>query len=37
MPKWKKGNTTPHACAPLTNPRRNIPSECDQQARFRLQ
>ena len=37
MPKWKKGPTTPHVCVPITNPRRNIPSECDQQARFRLQ
>ena len=31
------GHTTPHVCVPITNPRRNIPSECDQQARFRLQ
>ena len=37
MPKWKKGHTTPHVCVPITNPRRNIPSECDQQARYRLQ
>ena len=37
MPKWKKGHTTPHVCVPVTNPKRNIPSECDQQARFRLQ
>ena len=37
MPKRKKGHTTPHVCVPITNPRRNIPSECDQQARFRLQ
>ena len=37
MPKWKKGHTTSHVCVPITNPRRNIPSECDQQARFRLQ
>ena len=37
MPKRKKGHTTPHVCVPITNPRRNIPSEHDQQARFRLQ
>ena len=37
MPKRKKGHTTPHVCVPITNPRRNIPSECDQQARYRLQ
>ena len=37
MPKRKKGHTTPHVCIPITNPRKNIPSECDQQARFRLQ
>ena len=37
MPKWKKGHTTPHVCFPITNPRRNIPSEHDQQARYRLQ
>ena len=37
MPKWKKGHTSPHVCVPITNPRRNIPSECDQQARYRLQ
>ena len=37
MPKWKKGHTTPHVCVPTTNPRRNIPSEHDQQARCRLQ
>ena len=37
MPKWKKGHTTPHVCVPITNPRRNIPSEHDQQARYRLQ
>ena len=37
MPKWKKGHTTPHVCLPITNPRRNIPSEHDQQARYRLQ
>ena len=37
MPKKKKGHTTPHVCVPITNPRRNIPSERDQQARYRLQ
>ena len=37
MPKWKKGHTTPHVCFSITNPRRNIPSENDQQARYRLQ
>ena len=37
MAKRKKGHTTPHVCVPITNPRRNIPSEHDQQARFRLQ
>ena len=37
MPKRKKGHTTPHVCVPITNPRRNIPSEHDQKARFRLQ
>ena len=37
MPKRKKGHTTPHVCFPITNPRRNVPSECDQQARFRCQ
>ena len=37
MPKQKKGHTTPHVCIPITNPRRNIPSEHDQQARYRLQ
>ena len=36
MPKQKKGHTTPHVCVPIINPRRNIPLECDQQARFRL-
>ena len=34
----KKGYTTPHVCVPITNPRRNIPSEHDQHAaRFRVQ
>ena len=37
MPKQKKGHTTPHVCVTITNPRRNIPSEHDQQARYRLQ
>ena len=27
----------PHVCVPLTNPRKNIPSECDQHAIYRLQ
>ena len=35
--KKEKGDTTPHVCVPITNPRRNIPSEHDQQARFRIQ
>ena len=33
MPKKK----TPHICVPLTNSRRNMPSEHDQNARYRLQ
>ena len=37
MPKWKKGHTTPYVCVSITNSRKNIPSEHDQQARFRLQ
>ena len=37
MPKRKKGHTMPHICVPLNNPRRNVPSECDQNARYRLQ
>ena len=37
MPKQKKGHTTPRVCVPITNPRRNIPSNHDQQARYRLQ
>ena len=37
MPKGKKGHTTPHICVPITNPRQNIPSHRDQQARYRLQ
>ena len=37
MPKWKRRYTTPHISLPITNPRRNIPSDRDQQARYRLQ
>ena len=37
MPKAKKNYTTPHVCIPLNNSRRNIPSEHDQNARYRLQ
>ena len=37
MPKRKKGHTTPHICVPITNPRQNIPANCDQQAKYRLQ
>ena len=37
MLKWKKGHTTPHVCVPVIYPRRNIPSDCDQQARYWLQ
>ena len=37
MPKGKKNYTTPHVCIPLNNPRRNILSECDQNARYSLQ
>ena len=37
MPKWKKCHTTPHVCVPISNPRRNIPSDHDQQARYQLQ
>ena len=37
MPKWKKGHKTPHVCVPITNPRRNIPSDHDHQARYQLQ
>ena len=36
MSKRKKGHTTPHVCVSIINPRRNIPSERDQQARLRL-
>ena len=37
MPTGKKGHTTPHICIPIANPRRNIPSHQDQQARYRVQ
>ena len=37
MPKMKKELTTPHICIFITNPRINIPSHQDQQARYRLQ
>ena len=37
MPKRKKGHTTPHVCVPITHSRRNIPSEHDKKAIFRLQ
>ena len=37
MPKRKMGYTTPHICVHLTNSRRNVPSEHDQNARYRLQ
>ena len=37
MPKWKMGHTTPDVSVPITNPRRNFPSEHEQQARYRLQ
>ena len=37
MPKGKRGFTTPHVCVLITNPRRNIHSQCDQNARYRLQ
>ena len=37
MPKGNKGHTTPHICVPITNSRRNITSQQDQQARYRLQ
>ena len=30
-------DTTPHVFIPINNPRRNIPSECDPNARYRLQ
>ena len=37
MPKGKKNYTTPHVSIPINNPRRNIPSERDQNVRYRLQ
>ena len=37
MPKRKKSHTVPHICVPINNPRRNVPSECDQNARYRFQ
>ena len=37
MPKSKKGYTMPLIYVPLNNPRRNVPSEHDQNARYRLQ
>ena len=37
MPKQKKGHTTPHVCVPINNPRKNIPSDHDQQTRYQLQ
>ena len=37
MPKQKEGHTTPHVCVPITNLRRNIPSDHDQQASYQLQ
>ena len=37
MPKGKKGHATPYICIPITNPRQNILSYHDQQARYRLQ
>ena len=36
MPKGKRNYTTPHVCISLNNPRRNIPSEHDQNAKYRL-
>ena len=37
MPKGKKNYTTLLVSIPINNPRRNIPSEHDQNARYRLQ
>ena len=37
MPKRKKNYTTLHVSVLLNNPRRNIPSEHGQNARYRLQ
>ena len=36
MPRGKKNYTMPLVCVPLNNPRRNIPSENDQNARYGL-
>ena len=36
MQKQKRGHTTPHVCVPITNPKRTIPSDHDQQARCQL-
>ena len=37
MPKGKRNYATSHASIPINNARRNIPSQCDQNARYRLQ
>ena len=37
MPKGRRNYTTPHVCIPINNPRRNVPSDQDQSARYRLQ
>ena len=37
MPKQKECCTTPRVCVPINNPRKNILSESDHQARYRLQ
>ena len=37
MPKRNKGHTMPHICVPINKPRKNVPSEHDQNARYRLQ
>ena len=37
MSKGKKNYTNPHNNIPINNPRRNTPSEYDQNARYRLQ
>ena len=37
MSRGKKNYTTLHVCIPINNPRRDIPSEHDQNARYRLQ
>ena len=36
MAKGKWNYTMPHVCIPINNPKRNIPPECDQNARYRL-